>query len=114
MSLPEFLETRIFQPLGMKDTGFFVPAGKMARFATNYDVDPQTGKRVVADQPGEQSRWAKPPAFPAGAGGLVSTAGDYLSFAKMLLGKGRNVTGRLLSHVFASLSTSHPPIQSYA
>jgi CubicO group peptidase (beta-lactamase class C family) len=106
MSLPEFLETRIFRPLGMKDTGFFVPADKMVRFATNYNVDPQTGKRVVADQPGEQSRWAKPPAFPAGAGGLVSTAEDYLSFAKMLLGKGRNGNVRLLSHESVTLMTS--------
>jgi CubicO group peptidase (beta-lactamase class C family) len=107
MSLPDFLEVRIFKPLAMKDTGFSVPADKTARFATNYNVDPQTGKRVVADQPGEQSRWVKPPAFPAGAGGLVSTADDYLSFAKMLLGKGRNGNARLLSHESVTLMTSN-------
>jgi CubicO group peptidase (beta-lactamase class C family) len=107
MSLPEFLEARIFRPLGMKDTGFVVPADKMARFATNYNVDPQTGKRVVSDQPGAQSRWAKPPAFPSGAGGLVSTADDYLSFAGMLLGKGRSGNARLLSHESVTLMTAN-------
>jgi CubicO group peptidase (beta-lactamase class C family) len=107
MSLPEFLEARIFRPLGMKDTGFFVPAEKMARFATNYGVDRLTGKRIVADQPGEHSRWAKPPAFPAGAGGLVSTADDYLSFARMLLGKGRSGAARLLSHESVALMTAN-------
>ena len=106
MSLPDFLEARIFKPFAMKDTGFFVPADKIARLATNYNVDPQTRKRVVADQPGPSSRWAKPPAFPSGAGGLVSTADDYLSFAKMLLGKGRNGNVRLLSHESVTLMTS--------
>jgi CubicO group peptidase (beta-lactamase class C family) len=108
-SLPDFLEARIFKPLGMKDTGFFVPAEKMARFATNYGGgkrDPLTGWYPITDQPGPTSRWAKPPAFPAGAGGLVSTADDYLSFAKMLLGKGRNGNVRLLSHESVALMTS--------
>jgi CubicO group peptidase (beta-lactamase class C family) len=107
MSLPDFLESRIFKPLGMKDTAFFVPADKTARFATNYNVDPQTKKRVVADQPGPTSHWAKPPAFPAGAGGLVSTADDYLAFAKMLLGKGRSGDVRLLSHETVALMTAN-------
>jgi CubicO group peptidase (beta-lactamase class C family) len=107
LSLPDFLEARIFKPLGMKDTGFFVAADKMARFATNYTVDPQTKTRVVADQPGPTSRWAKPPAFPAGAGGLVSTADDYLAFAKMLLGKGRNGDVRLLGHESVALMTAN-------
>jgi len=107
MSLPDFLEARIFKPLGMKDTGFFVPADKTARFAVNYGVDPQTKKRTVADQPGPSSHWAKPPAFPAGAGGLVSTADDYLAFARVLLGKGRSDDVRLLSHQSVALMTSN-------
>ena len=106
MTLPEFLEARIFRPLGMRDSGFFVPADKTARFATNYKTDPQTKMRAVADQPGVASRWAKPPAFAAGAGGLVSTADDYLSFAKMLLGKGRSGDVRILSHESVVLMTS--------
>ncbi len=107
MTLPDLLEARIFKPLGMKDTGFFVPADKTARFATNYGVDPQTKKRVVADPADSHSRWAKPPAFPAGAGGLASTVDDYLAFAKMLLGKGRSGDVRLLSHESVTLMTSN-------
>jgi CubicO group peptidase (beta-lactamase class C family) len=107
MKLPELLEARIFKPLGMKDTGFWVPADKMTRFATNYAMDPQTKKRVVSDQSGAESRWAKPPAFPAGAGGLVSTADDYLAFTRMLLGKGRAGGTRLLSHEAVALMTAN-------
>jgi len=107
MPLSDFLEARIFKPLGMKDTAFFVPTDKMARLAVNYSVDQQTKKRTVADPSGPASRWAKPPAFPAGAGGLVSTADDYLAFAKMLLGKGRSGDVRLLSHETVALMTSN-------
>ena len=106
-TLSELLEARIFKPLGMKDTGFWVPADKMARFATNYGVDPQTKKRIVADPSGPQSRWAKPPAFPAGAGGLVSTADDYLALARMLLNKGRVGDVRILSHESVTLMTAN-------
>jgi CubicO group peptidase (beta-lactamase class C family) len=113
MTLPEFLEARIFKPLGMKDTGFVVPANKMARFATNYGLDPATKQRTVADQPGENSRWAKMPGFPSGAGGLVSTVNDYLQFARMLLGQGRAGDVRLLSHESVALMTANrlPPEQ---
>jgi CubicO group peptidase (beta-lactamase class C family) len=107
MPLPDFLEARIFKPLAMKDTGFVVPADKTVRFATNYGADPQTHQRVVTDQPGPQSRWAKLPAFPSGAGGLVSTADDYLAFARMLLGKGRAGDVRLLSHESVVLMTAN-------
>jgi CubicO group peptidase (beta-lactamase class C family) len=106
--LPEFLQERIFRPLGMKDTGFVVPADKMSRFATNYGMpDPQTHVRPVTDQPGPNSRWAKPPAFPSGAGGLTSTVDDYLAFAKALLGHGRSGDVRLLSHESVALMTAN-------
>jgi CubicO group peptidase (beta-lactamase class C family) len=113
MGLPEFLETRIFKPLGMHDTGFMVPAGKMGRFATNYAIDPATKQRVVADKADESSLWARMPAFPSGGGGLVSTAEDYLQFARMLLGKGRLGDARLLSHQSVALMTANelPPEQ---
>ena len=107
MSLPDFLEARIFKPLGMRDTAFFVPADKMARLAVNYGVDPQTKKRIVADPAGPASYKAKPPAFPSGAGGLVSTADDYLAFARMLLGRGRSGDVRLLSHETVALMTTN-------
>jgi len=108
MSLPDLLEERIFGPLGMADTGFFVRADKMRRLVTNYGLrDANTGLRVVTDQPGPTSRWAKPPIFPQGAGGLVSTADDYLKFARMLLNKGKFGDQRLLTHKSVALMTSN-------
>jgi CubicO group peptidase (beta-lactamase class C family) len=80
--LPEFLAERLFEPLGMVDTGFEVPAGKLDRFTSYYRTDPAGGLELV-DAPGGQ--WSSPPAFPSGAGGLVSTADDWHRFARMLL-----------------------------
>jgi CubicO group peptidase (beta-lactamase class C family) len=80
-----FLETRIFTPLGMVDTGFSVPKEKLSRFATNYG--PGRGGLRVVDLPAK-SRFGKPATFFSGGGGLVSTAADYLRFAQMLLNGG--------------------------
>ncbi|MDT0322188.1 serine hydrolase domain-containing protein [Streptomyces millisiae] len=86
--LPEFLAERFFEPLGMVDTGFAVPAGKLGRFTTLYR--PLAGGGLeVADEPGGQ--WSRPPAFPSGAGGLVSTVDDLLAFARLLLDGGRGL-----------------------
>jgi CubicO group peptidase (beta-lactamase class C family) len=90
--LPEFLAERVFEPLGMADTGFEVPAGKLGRFTSYYRTDPAGGLELV-DSPGGQ--WSSPPAFPSGAGGLVSTADDWHRFARMLLAGG-SVGGRQL------------------
>ena len=92
--LPEFLAERLFEPLGMTDTGFEVPAGKLGRFTSYYRADPAGGLELV-DPPGGQ--WSSLPAFPSGAGGLVSTAGDWHSFARMLLAGGSAGGRRLLS-----------------
>src|SRR5215475_9852684 len=81
-SLPEFLAERLFEPLGMVDTGFEVPAGKLDRFTSYYRTDPAGGLELV-DAPDGQ--WSSPPAFPSGAGGLVSTVDDWQCFARMLL-----------------------------
>ena len=83
--LPEFLAERLFEPLGMADTGFEVPAGKLGRFTSFYRADPAGGLELV-DAPGGQ--WSSLPAFPSGAGGLVSTADDWHAFARMLLAGG--------------------------
>src|SRR5215471_11474188 len=80
--LPEFLAERLFEPLGMVDTGFEVPAGKLDRFTSYYRTDAAGGLELV-DAPGGQ--WSSPPAFPSGGGGLVSTVDDWYSFARMLL-----------------------------
>jgi CubicO group peptidase (beta-lactamase class C family) len=103
--LDVFLRERLFEPLGMKDTGFYVPATKLHRFATSYAVDPSTGSLTVYDEP-TGGQWSRPPAFPAAASGLVSTADDYLAFAQMLLGKGTYRGVRCLSPASVALMTT--------
>lgn len=91
-----FLHERIFVPLGMQDTGFSVPTTKLDRFATSYWANPETGTLTLFD-PAEGGQWSSPPAFPSGAGGLVSTADDYLAFHQMLLNMGKYGSERILS-----------------
>jgi CubicO group peptidase (beta-lactamase class C family) len=93
-SFPEFLSERLFEPLGMVDTGFEVPAGKRDRFTSYYQADPAGGLQLV-DAPDGQ--WSRLPVFPSGAGGLVSTVDDLHSFARMLLAGGTVDGRRLLS-----------------
>src|SRR6266568_1319639 len=81
----EVLKTRIFEPLGMRDTGFWT--ADTQRLATAYQ--PAPGGLVVLDEPG--GKWSRPPKFGDGAAGLVSTADDLLAFARMLLGGGAPV-----------------------
>jgi CubicO group peptidase (beta-lactamase class C family) len=82
----EFLRTRLFEPLGMVDTGFSVPASKMDRFASCYMPDGKGGLRVQDDA--GKSTYAEPPKLESGGGGLVSTAADYMRFCRMMLGGG--------------------------
>ncbi|WP_328535798.1 serine hydrolase domain-containing protein [Streptomyces sp. NBC_00344] len=93
-SLPEFLAERLFEPLGMTDTGFDVPAGKLDRFTHYYRTGPDSGLQLV-DAPDGQ--WSSVPAFPSGAGGLVSTVDDWHAFARMLLAGGTSGNRHLLS-----------------
>ena len=87
-----FLRERVFEPLGMKDTAFFVPAADLGRLATGYATDPETGLLQVYDRPDGQ--WSTPPAFPSGGAGLVSTPADFLAFAEMLLRGGAPLLSR--------------------
>jgi len=95
--LAQLLVERVYAPLGMKDTDFFVPAEKQARLPPAYKLDGD-GALVLADGGGAASRFARPPAFASGAGGLVSTVDDYYAFARMLANGGRSADGvRLVS-----------------
>jgi CubicO group peptidase (beta-lactamase class C family) len=91
-----FLRERLFEPLGMKDTGFSVPAEKLDRFPTSYWTNFKTGAVEVFDE-AEGGQWSRPPAFPSGAGGLVSTVDDYLAFGQMMLDMGKHGCTRILS-----------------
>ena len=93
--IDEFLSERIFQPLGMKDTAFYVPPEKHDRFAVVYGDDLEI---VQAQQPGTTGPFTfeEPPKFLSGGGGLLSTAADYMRFCLMLSGKGEFDGKRLL------------------
>jgi CubicO group peptidase (beta-lactamase class C family) len=82
--LPDFMRERIFEPLGMKDTAFFVPKDKMPRLATVYATKPDGTLETQPHADGVNST----PGLPSGGGGLYSTAGDYLRFAQMLANGG--------------------------
>ena len=94
--LETFFRGRIFEPLGMEDTGFHVPADKLDRLPPCYVADPGTGALDLYDDAGD-SRWSRPPAFESCGGGLVSTVDDYLAFCRMMLNKGKHGGGRILS-----------------
>ncbi len=105
MPLDDFFQERIFAPLGMVDTFFAVPPAKLARFAANYG--PQEGGGLkVTDVPAD-SKFARPAARFSGGGGLLSTTGDYLRFAQMLLNQGELDGVRLLGRKTVELMTTN-------
>ncbi len=95
MPFEQFLEQRIFKPLNMVDTGFFVPAAKLKRLAEFYEYGAD-GRLQVVHGPINHN-FAVRPALSSGGGGLVSTAADYLRFCQMLLNGGKLDGVRLLS-----------------
>lgn len=90
-----YLREQLFAPLGMHDTDFSVPASKRGRFVPSYLVDPGSNGLTLYDA--IDGQWGRPPAFPSGAAGLVSTVPDYLQFARLLLGEGKLDGAQLLS-----------------
>ncbi|MFG3440178.1 serine hydrolase domain-containing protein [Nonomuraea sp. NPDC047897] len=105
-SFEEFLRERVLDPLGMKDTGFHVPADKIDRLPVLYAPDPQTGQFNVWDE-AEGGRWSSPPAFQGSGGGLVSTADDYHAYFRMLLNGGTHGNERILSRPAVELMTTN-------
>jgi CubicO group peptidase (beta-lactamase class C family) len=101
MRFGEFLEKRLFGPLGMKDSGFYVPADKLSRLAPAYSGDTRTGKflEVTTSNPLNLPNIAptSPPGLESGGGGLFSTVTDYARFAQMLNNKGELDGVRILS-----------------
>jgi CubicO group peptidase (beta-lactamase class C family) len=98
------LRERLFEPLGMKDSGFSVPATELDRLVTSYWINPTNWERVVFDEPGGQ--WSRPPAFPSGAAGLVSTVDDYLAFGQMMLNRVKYGSTRILARPTVELMTT--------
>ncbi|QUX28193.1 beta-lactamase family protein [Nocardiopsis akebiae] len=105
-SFEAFLRERVFEPLGMGDTGFHVPADGMDRLPPLYAPDPQTGEFHVWD-PAEGGRHSRPPAFQGGGGGLVSTVDDYHAYFRMLLNQGMHGSERILSRPAVQLMTTN-------
>jgi CubicO group peptidase (beta-lactamase class C family) len=112
----QFLKERIFQPLGMSDTDFFVPAEKAHRFAACYSADPagmmsihnadKKGGLTLQDDP-TTSLFLAPPSFISGGGGLCSTAADYLTFCRALLNGGELGGVRLIGPKTLGLMTAN-------
>ena len=94
-SFGEFLQTRLFGPLGMVDTGFHVPAEDYDRFSEVYGFDPETGAMVPVPYPSVQFR-KDTIGYESGGGGLVSTMDDYSRFAQMLVNRGELDGARIL------------------
>lgn len=103
--LDEVFAERLFQPLGMHDTFFNVPADKIDRLTDCYTFVPGKG-RVMYDR-GAESAWSVRPRLLSGGGGLVSTALDYHRFCKMLLGKGEFDGVRIVGRKTLELMTSN-------
>jgi CubicO group peptidase (beta-lactamase class C family) len=115
----QFLKERIFDPLDMADTDFFVPADKVHRFAACYNADPggmmsfhaveKKGGLTLQDDPATSSFLTRP-SFISGGGGLCSTAADYLTFCRALLGGGELGGVRLIGpKTLALMATNHLP-----
>jgi CubicO group peptidase (beta-lactamase class C family) len=104
--LGDVFRERLFAPLGMAETGFWLPAARAEGLPAYYASDPETGQlaeRTVSPP----AVWSSPPVFPSGAAGLVSTVDEFHTFARMLLNRGVHGGTRLLSEESVGLMTSN-------
>ncbi len=104
-SLPDFMRTRIFEPLGMTDTGFHIPAEKLGRLPALYEMGPEGTLREARSILGRDHQTTPP--LPSGGGGLFSTAADYARFAQMLLNRGEWAGQRIVSPEAVALMTAN-------
>lgn len=100
-----YLQSAIFEPLGMTDTGFSVPDDSAARFSAAYLYSPG-GPPALLDDPATSS-YRRRRSYLSGAGGLVSTTGDYLRFCQMLLGEGQLAGARIIGRKTLELMASN-------
>jgi CubicO group peptidase (beta-lactamase class C family) len=118
MRFGEFLHRRLFEPLGMNDTGFRVPEDQLARLAQLYSPEgtaegsmrwlkPTASSRLVAAPESFSRGFREGATFESGGGGLVSTADDYLRFAQMMLNGGSLDGVRILSPKTVELMTTN-------
>jgi CubicO group peptidase (beta-lactamase class C family) len=105
----DYLQSKIFEPLGMSDTGFTIPADKIDRFAANYVRRPGSTEATLMDDP-QDSSYARPKTWHSGGGGLISTAVDYFRFAEMLRRGGELDGARILGpRTIAYMTRNHLP-----
>ncbi len=106
-TLDEFQQKRMFEPLKMKDTHFYLPTSKLARFATLYQPDEKNGNKIkLMEAANAESRFVKEPhVYFSGAGGLVSTVADYVRFHQMMLNGGELDGARILGRKTVELMT---------
>ena len=108
--LDRFLQERVFGPLGMRDTSFHVPAAKRGRLAANYQQADGDGPQYRRQDPRTDARYAEDATFLSAGAGLVSTAGDYVQFAKMLTGGGELGSERIVGRrTLRFMSANHLP-----
>ncbi len=104
-SLEDALIDRVLGPLGMDDTRFHVAPDSLSRFGSAFGTDPGSGERWTFDE--LDGQWSRPPAFPSGGAGLVSTIDDYLAFARMLRAGGRHEGSQIVpAELVAAMTTN--------
>ena len=104
-TLDMFFEEEIFQPLGMADTGFYVPSSKIQRLSSNYEYS--EGQEPILVDDANTGSYINPPTLFSGGGGLVSTLDDYMAFCNMVLGRGSLEGRRILSRKTLDLMSSN-------